>query len=102
MLTQKSSVRACLIATTDLNDFYLGASLPDVEFIEISVQHYDTSLLGSLNLLPFVQTDKKGLKFIYFKIVKAMYGLPSSGTLSRDCLAAHLLTVDYYETSTPG
>ena len=31
-----------------------------------------------------------------------MYGLPSSGKLSRDRVAAHLLTARYHETSNPG
>ena len=31
-----------------------------------------------------------------------MHGLPSPGKLSRDRLAAHLLTAGYYGTSTPG
>ena len=53
-----------LFATIDQTDFYLGAPLPDAEFIMISVNHYDTSLLQSLNPLPFIQLDKKGLKFI--------------------------------------
>ena len=78
-----------LFATIDFTDFYLGASLPGAEYIKISVNHYDTSLLQStLNLLPYVQLDSKGLKFIYFKIIKTMYGLPSPGKLSRDVGAA--------------
>ena len=90
-----------LFATIDLTDFYLGALLPEAEFIKISVNHYDTSLLQSLNLTPYVQVDKKGIKNIYFEIVN-MDGLPSSGKLSRDRLAAHLLTAGYHETTTPG
>ena len=91
-----------LFATIDLTDFCLGALLPEAEYIKVSVNHYGTSLLRSLNLTPYVQVDKKGIKYIYFKIVKTMYGLPSSGKLSRDRLAAHLLTAGYHETTTPG
>ena len=69
-LLNKVASEHALFATIDLTDFYLGASLPDAEFIKISVNHYDTSLLQSLNLLPYVQLDRKGPKFIYFKLLK--------------------------------
>ena len=69
-LLNKTVSEHALFATIDLTDFYLETPLPDPQYTKISVNHYDTSLLQSLNLLPYVQTDKKGIKFIYFKIVK--------------------------------
>ena len=39
LLNKVVSERA-LFATIDLIDFYLGTSLPDAEFIKISVHHY--------------------------------------------------------------
>ena len=66
-LLNKAVSEHALFATIDLTDFYLGAVLLDAEFIKISVNHYDTALLQSLNLLPIRPNRQKGHKICIFQ-----------------------------------
>ena len=87
--------------TLDLTDYYLGSVLPSPESIKIYVATFSATLLDSLGLTPFIKTDPKGRTYIFFDIVKTMYGLPQAGLLSQLQLVSLLYESGYHQTSTP-
>ena len=87
--------------TLDLTDYYLGSVLPSPESIKIYVATFSSTLLDSLGLTPFIKTDPKGRTYIFFDIVKTMYGLPQAGLLSQLQLVSLLYESGYHQTSTP-
>ncbi len=52
--------------TLDLTDFYLGTPLTTPQYIKIHVNLFSPQVLSRLSLLPFVQLDAKGKKYILF------------------------------------
>ena len=89
------------LATIDIVDFYLGASLPSPESIIVYLDYNSPALLDSLGITPCLQHDKKGRPFCYFNITKTMPGLPQSGLLSQMELMEVLCSAGYVETPTP-
>ena len=87
--------------TLDLTDYYLGRLLPKPEPIRIYVATFDPALLDELNLTLFIQYDNKKRPFIYFDIMKTMYGLPQAGLLSQLQLISQLYDHGYHQTNTP-
>ena len=87
--------------TLDLTDYYLGSDLPHPESIKIFVATFPPALLADLGLTPYIKTDSKGRPYIFFDIVKTMYGLPQAGLLSQLQLVSLLYEYGYHQTSTP-
>jgi hypothetical protein len=93
-----ASDRANGIPTTvtlyDAADFYIGAVLPEdrPEFVKVPVSHVPDSVIKEYNLEPFIVNG-----FIYFKIVKCLWGLPQSGYISQCKLFKLLEENGYHE-----
>ena len=91
-----------LFATIDLTDFYLGADLPEPEYIKIYTDTYSPSVLSQLGITDFIHTDSSGKSFCYFAINKSMYGLKNAGRVSKDRLVKHLNSSNFFETNVTG
>ncbi len=72
-------------STIDLEDFYLGTSLPFPEFIRIPAKFIPKKVITFYKLKPFIQ---KGT--LYCTVLKTHYGLPQAGALSQERLFDHL------------
>ena len=68
-------------ATADMVDFYLGTDLDQPGYTAMSADDIGDELIDLYNLRDYIVTTAKG-RFIYFKVVKCLYGHPSSGRLS--------------------
>jgi hypothetical protein len=78
--------------TIDLEDFYLGTSLPFPEFIRIPVKFIPKTIIAFYKLKQFIQ---KGV--LYCAVLKTHYGLPQAGALSQERLFDHLERNGYYQ-----
>jgi hypothetical protein len=71
--------------TVDLEDFYLGTSLPHPEFIRIPVKFIPKKEMVFYKLHQFIHEGT-----LYCMVLKTHYGLPQAGALSQDRLFKHL------------
>jgi hypothetical protein len=81
-----------LFATIDLEDFYLGTSLPFPEFNRIPAKFIPHTVITFYKLKPFIQ---KGA--LYCTVLKTHYGLPQAGALSQERLFDHLERNGYFQ-----
>jgi hypothetical protein len=88
------------LATIDIVDYYLGASLPSPESVQIDVSSISLPTLTKLGLLPFLR-HSHGKPFLFCDVLKTVPGLPQSGLLSQLRLVSLLTQHGYSETSTP-
>jgi hypothetical protein len=79
-------------STVDLEDFYLGTSLPHPEYIRIPLKFIPKKVRRFYNLDPFLY---KGA--LYCVVLKTHYGLPQAGALSQNRLFAHLELHGYFQ-----
>ncbi len=76
----------------DLEDFYLGTSLPFPEFIRIPAKFIPKKVITFYKLKPFIQ---KGA--LYCTVLKTHYGLLQAGALSQERLFDHLERNVYFK-----
>jgi hypothetical protein len=88
------------LATIDIVDYYLGATLPSPESVRIDVSSISLPTLTKLGLLPFLRHSHNKL-FIFCDVLKTVPYLPQSGLLSQLRLVSLLTQHGYSETSTP-
>jgi hypothetical protein len=88
------------LATIDIVDYYLGATLPSPESVRIDVSSISLPTLTQLDLLPFLR-HSNNKPFIFCDVLKTVPGLPQSGLLSQLRLVSLLTQHGYSETSTP-
>jgi hypothetical protein len=81
-------------ATIGLTGFYLGALMPELEYIKIYVGTYRA-------LTDFIHTEKSGKTFCYFAIRESMHGLSCAGKLPKGRLVRLLNASDFHESATP-
>ena len=79
-------------STVDLEDFYLGTSLPHPEYIRIPVKLIPKKVIDFYGLKQFIH--KGGL---YCIVLKTHYGLPQAGALSQQRLFDHLEKHGYHQ-----
>ncbi len=79
-------------STVDLEDFYLGTSLPHPEYIRIPVTFIPKAVLDFYLLQPYLH---KGA--LYCVVLKTHYGLPQAGALSQKRLFDHLENNGYHQ-----
>ena len=89
------------MATIDIVDYYLGATLPSPESVRIDVSSISLPTLTKLGLLPFLRHSPHGKPFLFCDVLKTVPGLPQSGLLSQLRLVALLTQHGFSETSTP-
>ena len=83
-------------ATADMVDFYLGTELDKPGYMQISADSIGNELLDLYNMNDYV-VSINGKRFIYFKVVKCLYGHPAAGRLSFIKLKEILVSSDFYE-----
>jgi len=83
-------------ATADMVDFYLGTPLDKPGYMQISADIIGNELIDLYNMNDYV-VDIKGKRYIYFKVVKCLYGHPAAGRLSFVKLKEILENSDFYE-----
>jgi hypothetical protein len=78
------------LATIDIVDNYLGATLPSPESVRIDVSSISLPTLTKLGLLPFLR-HSHNKPFIFCDVLKTVPGLPQSGLLSptSPCIPSH-------------
>ena len=83
-------------ATADMVDFYLGTDLDKPGYMQISADEIGNELIDLYNMGSYV-VNFNGKRFIYFKVVKCLYGHPAAGRLSFIKLKEILEEADFYE-----
>jgi hypothetical protein len=76
----------------DLVDHYLATPLEVPAYIKIPIKHVPFSVIAEFDLSQF---ENEG--FLYFKVMKAMYGHPAAGHLANQLLVSTLKSGGYYE-----
>jgi hypothetical protein len=79
-------------STVDLEDFYLGTSLPHPEYIRIPVTFLPKAVIDFYLLQRYLH---KGA--LYCMVLKTHYGLPQAGALSQKRLFDHLESNGYHQ-----
>ncbi len=82
----------CSFATVDLEDFYLGATLPHPEYIRIPIRFIPKKVIEFYKLKSYIH---KGA--LYCVVLKTHYGLPQAGALSQARLFEHLESNGYHQ-----
>jgi hypothetical protein len=82
----------CSFATVDLEDFYLGTTLPHPEYIRIPTRFIPKKVIDFYKLKKYLH---KGA--LYCIVLKTHYGLPQAGALSQDRLFQHLEVNGYHQ-----
>ena len=80
--------------TADITDYYLGTPLLRPEYLRIATKQLSDTIVTEYNLNEYC-TDG----YVYFEVVKGMYGLPQAGLLAQQRLVAHLAKSDYIQSS---
>ena len=98
MLNSVLSRKGAKFACFDISNFYLGTPLPRPEYVRMKIADIPQEFIDEYNLHKFVRDG-----WIYFKIVRGVYGLPQSGKLAYDQLRTRLEAAGYFEAvTTPG
>ena len=87
------------LITSDLKDFFLTAKLPEKVYLKILWSQIPQQTIDMYNLQ--LNTDSKGVKFIYGELHQALYGLPQANSLAAQELKQNLATHEFYETDIP-
>eukprot|EP00804_Cyclotella_cryptica_P030727 CCRYP_009139-RA/>CCRYP_009139-RA protein AED:0.22 eAED:0.22 QI:0/0/0/1/0/0/4/0/733 len=84
--------------TFDIANFYLGTPLDRPEYVRIRLDDIPQEFIDEYNLTQHVRDG-----WVYFKIVRGVYGLPQSGILANQLLEKRLNAAGYYQLdATPG
>jgi hypothetical protein len=83
----------------DISNFFLEHDLPEPVYLKLKWSFIPIGTRNKYNLKP--QTDLQGNQFVYMKLLKAMYGLKQSNSISEKELKSRLATNGYHEIS-PG
>ena len=98
MLNSVISTRGARYMTADAANFYLATPMERKEYLRIAVELIPQEFMESYNL-----QDKVKNGYVYYEIVRGMYGLPQAGILANKLLKERLAVHDYYEVAhTPG
>jgi hypothetical protein len=76
----------------DIKDFYLGTTLPRLEYMRISEHQLDDELANELGILHLKYNG-----YYYCEVSKGIYGLPHAGKLANEKLVKVLATAGYRE-----
>ncbi len=79
-------------ATADISNFYLMTPLRSPEYGRVKMSDIPDEIIDEYKLR---EKEKDG--WIYFKVVRGMYGLPQSGSNSHDELETRLNQVGYFK-----
>eukprot|EP00804_Cyclotella_cryptica_P022730 CCRYP_012518-RA/>CCRYP_012518-RA protein AED:0.44 eAED:0.44 QI:0/0/0/1/0/0/2/0/115 len=97
MINSVLSRRNAKFCTLDISNFYLGTPL-DRPQNTICINDIPQEFIDEYDLTHHVRDG-----WVYFQIVKGVYGLPQSGLLANKLLETRLNTVGYYQLdATPG
>ena len=77
----------------DIKDFYLQHALDRFEYMKVPLSKIPAKIIDNFHLHDY----KDNKNFVYFKIKKAIYGLPQAAILSRKALISLLRTNGYNE-----
>ena len=77
----------------DLKNFYLGTPLDRPEYIFVPLHEIPPDIQQLYKVDQIVDSTGK----VYLRVEKGMYGLPQSGKLANDLLAARLAKHGYYQ-----
>eukprot|EP00804_Cyclotella_cryptica_P009972 CCRYP_015404-RA/>CCRYP_015404-RA protein AED:0.29 eAED:0.29 QI:0/0/0/1/1/1/2/0/498 len=84
--------------TFDISNFYLGTPLDRPEYVRIRIDNIPQEFIAKYDLTHHVRDG-----WVYFQIVKGVYGLPQSGILANKLLETRLNAAGYYQLdATPG
>eukprot|EP00804_Cyclotella_cryptica_P016130 CCRYP_004246-RA/>CCRYP_004246-RA protein AED:0.35 eAED:0.35 QI:0/0/0/0.75/1/1/4/0/1339 len=84
--------------TFDISNFYLGTPLDRPEYVRIRIDDIPQEFIDEYDLTHHVRDG-----WVYFQIVKGVYGLPQSGILANKLLETRLNAAGYYQLdATPG
>eukprot|EP00804_Cyclotella_cryptica_P009041 CCRYP_003144-RB/>CCRYP_003144-RB protein AED:0.42 eAED:0.43 QI:0/0/0/1/0/0/2/0/355 len=84
--------------TFDISNFYLGTPLDRPEYVRIRIDDIPQEFIAEYDLTHHVRDG-----WVYFQIVKGVYGLPQSGILANKLLETRLNAAGYYQLdATPG
>ena len=78
----------------DLKDFYLQHDLDRPEFMKVPISKIPDNTIRVFQLDKY----KDNKNFVYFRIKRAIYGLPQAAILSRNALVKLLNQHEYYES----
>ena len=82
----------------DIKNFYLGTPLDRPEYAHIHLKGIPEEFIAEYNLTAYARDG-----WVYFLILKCVYGLPQAVKLANDILRKRLDKKGYYEASTtPG
>jgi len=82
----------------DIKNFYLGTPLDRPEYVKIRLADIPQEVIDEYTLTSFVHDG-----FVFFEILKGVYGLKQAGKLANDLLTARLEPHGYYQcATTPG
>eukprot|EP00804_Cyclotella_cryptica_P003940 CCRYP_020905-RB/>CCRYP_020905-RB protein AED:0.37 eAED:0.37 QI:0/-1/0/1/-1/0/1/0/231 len=98
MINSVLSRKNAKFCTFDIANFYLGTPLDRPEFVHIHLDNIPEEFINKYDLTHHVRDG-----WVYFKIVKGVYGLPQSGILANQLLEKCLNEAGYYQLdNTPG
>ena len=98
MINSVLSRKNAKFCTFDIANFYLGTPLDRPEYVRIRLDDVPQEFIDEYNLTHHVRDD-----WVYFKIVRGVYGLPQSGILANQLLESRLNAAGYYQLdATPG
>jgi hypothetical protein len=84
--------------TFDLKNFYLKTPLPTARYMKMKLDILPEEIIVKYNLRDIAHNG-----WVYFKIIRGMYGLPESGILANKLLKKRLTKAGYFECQfTPG
>jgi hypothetical protein len=83
----------------NLANFYLNNSLPNYEYMRLSLDFIPEEIILTYNLCAIVKPDG----WVYIEIIKGMYSLPQAGIQANNLLEQRLSVKGYYQCQhTPG
>ena len=98
MINSVLSRKNAKFCTFDIANFYLGTPLDRPEYVRIRLDDVPQEFIDEYNLTHHVRDG-----WVYFKIVRGVYGLPQSGILANQLLEKRLNEAGYYQLdATPG
>lgn len=92
LLNAVLSTRGAKFMTIDLKDMYLQSTLEQEEYVAIPVSEIPDASMERHNLRDKVRNGK-----VYFRVKKAMYGLPQAGYIAQQDLGKLLKANGFYE-----
>ena len=78
--------------TIDIGNFYTNTPMDRYEYMKMHISKIPQEVIDEYNIMPKLDNG-----FVYFRIKKAIYGLPQSGALAHKMLAKILNKDGYYQ-----